>query len=64
MKYFSLSFRFCGEADPHSFPEGCKKTKIWDAIVTMGYWMTETDVTPGKYTVEIKEQSPFCSGSP
>jgi len=59
-----LASRFCGEADPHSFPEGCKKTKIWDAIVTMGYWMTETDVTPGKYTVEIEEQSPFCSGSP
>ena len=26
--------------------------------------MTETDVEPGKYTVEIKEQSPFCSGNP
>lgn len=59
-----LASRFCGEADPHNFPEKCKRVKIVDGIVGMGYFMTKTDVTAGKYTVEIKEKSPFCAGRP
>ena len=57
-----LADRFCGESDPHHFPDNCQdllhnRTKI----VTMGYWWPKADMTPGEYTVEITSTSPYCT---
>jgi len=57
-----LASRVCDEFNHHPFPRNCldllhNRTRE----VTMGYWWTEADTTPGKYTVEIKGDSPFCT---
>ena len=60
---FLSFFRFCDGGDASDYPEKCKDLLRNRKIqVVMGYWWTMSDMTPGEYTVEIKEESPFCSG--